>query len=261
MSTVSPIPYIWYNFDTISSSTVKNSGSAGSLLDATLNNGASVVSNASPTGSTCLNITNTPVKLSTDPTGQYLSIPPFTLGGPFSCSCWFKKADAKESWARIFDFSLSPNGGKSIVLAFYATSGSILVGNSGGNVYSNQPNLCDNKWHHIVIVSDGTSLVFYVDNVKVNTTKFAALENVQRVNNYIGRSSWPDPYSTIQIDDFRVYTTPLTDSNIASLFTYKKIVPATTMTSTLASTDDMKTYGIWMLIVVIVFLIGSRFFV
>ena len=97
--------------------------------------------------------------------------------------------------------------------------------------------------------------------MKVNTTKFAALENVQRVNNYIGRSSWPDAYSTIQIDDFRVYTTPLTDSNIASLFTYKKIVPATTMTSTLASTDDMKTYGIWMLIVVIIFLIGSRFFV
>ena len=257
MSTVSPIPYIWYNFDTISSSTVKNSGSAGSLLDATLNNGASVVSNESPTGSTCLNLNNTPVKLSTDPTGQYLSIPPFTLGGPFSCSCWFKKADSKEAWSRIFDFSLTPNGGKSLLLGFVGTSGSIFGSNSGANVYSNQPNLCDNKWHHVVIVSDGTNLVFYVDNVKVNTVKFPALENVQRVNNYIGRSSYTDPYSTIQIDDFRVYTTALTDSNIASLFTYKKIVPATP--TVVSSTDDLKTYGIWIFIVVILLFIGSRF--
>ena len=117
MSTVSPVPYIWYKFDTLSSSTVINSGSAGASLDATLNNGASVMSTESPTGSSCLNLTNTPTKLSSDPTGQYLSIPPVTLGEPFSCSCWFKKADANEPFARIFDFSLSQME-KLVTLAF-----------------------------------------------------------------------------------------------------------------------------------------------
>lgn len=65
------------------------------------------ISHDSPTGGTCLNLTNTSGKISKDPTGQYLSIPPFALGEPFSCSCWFKKADAKELSAKIFDFSVS----------------------------------------------------------------------------------------------------------------------------------------------------------
>ena len=96
MSTVSPVPLIWYKFDTLYSSKVSNSGSAGAMLDATLNNGASVKKYGSPVGSICLNITNTPIKRSQDPTGQFLSIPPFTLGETFSCSCWFKKEKTSE---------------------------------------------------------------------------------------------------------------------------------------------------------------------
>ena len=86
-------PYIWYKFDTLSSSTVKNAGYAGASLDAILFNGASVTSTESPTGSSCLNLTKPYGKFCSDPTRQYLSIPSFTLGGSFSCSCWFNKAD------------------------------------------------------------------------------------------------------------------------------------------------------------------------
>ena len=239
MSTVSPVPYIWYKFDTLSSSKVVNSGSAGASLDATLNNGASVMSTESPTGSLCLNLTNTPTKSSGDPTGQYLSMPPFTLGGPFSCSCWFKKPRADEDWARIFDFSFSLSSPKLLSLAFATTWGQILIvkndSNGASDLYVNHyTNYCDNKWHHIVVVSDGSNVTLYIDNVKFDTSTFTTLENTQRVNNYIGRSAHPDnAYATMQIDDFRLYTTPLTVSDIATLFTYKK--PQQSLTTSSAS--------------------------
>ena len=117
MSRSTAVPLIWYKFESLSTSNVQNFGSAGVSLDATLQNGASVISNESPTGSTCLNLSNTPVKYSTDPTGQYLSIPPFTLGGAFSCSCWFKIGNVQQ-WTSVYSFSLL-NGAKSLSLFKY----------------------------------------------------------------------------------------------------------------------------------------------
>ena len=112
MLTQSSVPLIWYKFETASTTQVKNYGSAGSTLDATLNNGASVISSDSPVGSTNLNLINTPAKPSSDPNGQYLSIPSFTVGGAFSFSYWFDKSNVNKAFAHIFDFSFSPNGGK-----------------------------------------------------------------------------------------------------------------------------------------------------
>ena len=249
-------PYIWYKFDTLLSSTVKNAGSAGASLDAILFNGASVRSTESPTGSSCLNLTNTYGKLSSDPTGQYLSIPPFKLGGSFSCSCWFKKADRREEWARIFDFSLAPSSVKLLSLAFASTLGQILIvkndSNSSTDHYFNQTNYCDNKWHHIAVVSDANTVTFYLDNVKFNPSKITAVENVRRVNNYIGRSSVPNnAYSTVQIDDFRLYTEPLNDSDIETLFTYNKTEPVTSTTG-----GFMRPTIVWIILVVVLLFAG-----
>ena len=224
MSTQSSVPLIWYKFETASTTKVKNYGSAGSTLDATLNNGASVISSDSPVGSTNLNLINTPAKPSSDPNGQYLSIPAFTAGGSFSFSCWFKKSNTTENWARIFDFSFSLNGGKTLILAFAGTVGQIILGrNDIGNKPTNTINYCDNKWHHIVGISDSSTLTFYIDNVKINSMPYTALESTSRINNYLGRSSYaPDQYSTIQIDDFRFYTTALNSSEVPVLYNYKK---------------------------------------
>ena len=256
---MSPVPYVWYKFDTLSSTKVTNSGSAGASLDATLNNGASVISNNSPTGSTCLNLTNTSGKISKDPTGQYLSIPPFALGEPFSCSCWFKKPDAKELSAKIFEFSISIVD-KLLALSFINYTGKLGLqiekkdknNKSFSKTYDfSQTNYCDDKWHHIAVVNEKNSLIAYMDNVKVfETTTFVPLENAQRVMNYIGRSSSPiTAYSTIQMDDFRLYTTALNSKDIATLFTYKR-------KGTISSTvSDQKMIGVWIAIAVVVVMI------
>ena len=70
------------------------------------------------------------------------------------------------------------------------------------------------------------SLVFYIDYQEISTTEYTALENVDRVNNYIGRSSSADAYATIQVDDFRLYTTPINDDDVKALYTYKKTLPS-----------------------------------
>ena len=185
-------------------------------------------SSDSPVGSTCLNLQNTNAKLSSDPTGQYLSIPAFTVGGSFSFSCWFKKSNSYEKWARIFDFSFSPNGGNALFLAFPVVQGNftgqVILGRSDiGNKPTNTIDYCDNKWHHIVGISDSSTLTFYIDNVKINSVPYTALEKTERINNYLGRSSFAiDQYATIQIDDFRFYTTPLNSTEIPALYNYKK---------------------------------------
>ena len=221
-------PYIWYQFETITSTQVKNYGSGGTALDATLHNGASVMKSDSPIGSVCLNLMNTPTKQSSDASGQYLSFPSFKVSGvAFSCSCWFKKSNTNETWSRIFDFSVTPNGGKTISLAFSGNTGQIVLDRNDtfykGISNVNSTNYCDNKWHHIVIVGNGSSLSFYIDNVKLNTMQYKILEPAERVTNSIGRSSYTsDAYASIQIDDFRWYTLPLNDVDVTALFNYKK---------------------------------------
>ena len=221
-------PYIWYQFETPTSTQIKNHGSGGASLDATLHNGASVMKSDSPLGTLCLNLVNTPLKQSNDSTGQYLSIPSFKIYGiAFSCSCWFKKSNTNETWSRIFDFSVTPNGGKTISLAFSGNTGQIVLDRNDafykGISSTNSTNYCDNKWHHIVVSGTGSSLSFYVDNVKLNTMQYKILEPAERVNNAIGRSSYAsDAYTSIQIDDFRWYTVPLSDIDVTALFNYKK---------------------------------------
>ena len=223
MSRSTAVPLIWYKFESLSTSKVQNFGSAGVSLDATLQNGASVISSESPTGSTCLNLSNTGSKLTNDPTGQYLSIPPFTFGGAFSCSCWFKIANVQQ-WTSVYSFSL-PNGAKSLSLCL-STNGQLVLrdyNHAENFLNTNGTNYCDNKWHHIVGISDSSTLTFYIDNVKINSTPYTALESTSRINNYLGHSSYsPDQYSTIQIDDFRFYTIPLNSSEIPTLFNYKE---------------------------------------
>ena len=226
MSRSTAVPLIWYKFESLSTSKVQNFGSAGVSLDATLQNGASVISNESPTGSTCLNLSNTPVNRP----GQYLSIPPFTLGGAFSCSCWFKKANVEDLWIDIFSFSLG-NGTKRLSLSLVNNSGHLTFDredNTGtDSLNTNGINYCDNKWHHVVVTSTGSTIAIYIDHQEIKLTEqlalnFSALETVERVNNYIGRSSLPNSYATIQVDDFRLYTTSLNDYDIQALYNYKK---------------------------------------
>ena len=135
-------------------------------------------------------------------------------------------------------------------LEFYNTNGNISINYSTQKIYSNDTNYCDNKWHHIVVVSEGSMFLIYIDNVQIKTFKYNKFNDIHPNNNYLGRS-WTNkqPYSTIQLDDFRLYTTPLTVSDIATLYTYKK-----PLQSIPSYALDQTTIGILIAIIVVIIL-------
>ena len=254
-------PIIWYKFKQNASTTstdITNDGSLGAALNAKLMNGATLGTSDSPVGSTSLIIQNSTPKISTDPTGQYLSIPAFSLGGSFTVSLWFKKASAAESSARLFDFSNGINGNKAFLLGFTGTSGNLFLGRydalGGANYTTNTTNYCDNKWHHVVLTYNGTTYTVYVDNAVIKSQVAPGVETVNRINNYIARSSWPDPYGSLSLDDFRIYNTALNSTDLTSLYTYKAPVPAPSSTSVIGWFKDLYAKNPYLAIGIIVIL-------
>ena len=154
----------------------------------------------------------------------------------------------------FFDFSLSTMH-KLVTLAFSNTTGKLMVEIIGDSkifyFILSDVNYCDNKWHHIVVVFE-RHVTVYIDNVKVQYFEILPLENVQRVNCYIGHGTSTQDYSTMQINDFHLYTIPLTVSDIATLFTYKKPLLSTSL--------DQTTISIVIAIVVIVIIIIAYMF-
>ena len=76
-------------------------------------------------------------------------------------------------------------------------------------------------------MSTGSSLAIFIDYQEIKLTEktvldYFVVETVERENNYIGRSSLVDSYATIQVDDFRLYTTAINDYDIQELYNYKK---------------------------------------
>ena len=76
-------------------------------------------------------------------------------------------------------------------------------------------------------MSTGSTLAIFIDYQEVKLSDkvafdYPAIENVERMNNYIGRSAFIDAYATIQVDDFRLYTTAINDYDIQALYNYKK---------------------------------------
>ena len=95
-------------------------------------------------------------------------------------------------------------------------------------------------------------MLFFIDYEEVKLSNkvafdYAAIENVERMNNYIGRSAFIDAYATIQVDDFRLYMTSITDYDIKALYNYKR-----TVTVTKKETKKWNTNTIILIVVIVV---------
>ena len=216
-----PTPSIWYRFEE-NASEIKNYGTG--VFDATIYNGASAGPNVSPKGTASLSLRNIPPKKSEDDTGQYLSIPPFTTGGPMTISLWFKKEMKGEDFARIFDFSDGQNLDNTFLLTF-TKNGNLWIRSHGSTYIISETDYCDNKWHHVVLIIDKSNLTVYIDTEVIQKIPYFNVPITVRDKNYIGRSSFRgDDYCTMNIADFRKYTQVLTVNDVLILFNYYKIL-------------------------------------
>jgi hypothetical protein len=130
------------------------------------------------------------------------------------------KWDGGNAWQRIFDFGddttsymfLTPRSGAN-TMRFAITTG-------GGNAEQilETTALPAGEWVHLAVTLGGNTGILYVNGEpRVAGQILLDPSDISPVNNYIGKSQWPDPLLNGLIDDFRIYDFALDMSQVADL--------------------------------------------
>jgi hypothetical protein len=180
-------------------------------------------------------------QLSLDGLGGYVDLPNgivSALGSNATFEVWITHRDADNVWARIFDFGTSL-GGEDVQdegLDFL-----FLVARTGDGIPMFEANLTNsgpvaqlmpappgwipgNEETHIAVTwsASGNTARMYINGVLVATrptvsrslTELTGLD----VNNWLGRSQWPDAYWDGSYNEVRLYSGAMTPSQVASSF-------------------------------------------
>jgi hypothetical protein len=161
---------------------------------------------------------------------QYIELTPFansTEDEGMTFTCWFKSNSSSN--AKLFDFggldnvsrlycnvNSSTNSGNTVIYHSYLISGVTVVNQLVLSAYN------DNSWHHIAVIFSNIYSMWeaYVDGVLVSTLtniKYPIL--TKNFTNYIGKGiTLIDTYFNGYIDDFRIYSTPITSAVIQNLY-------------------------------------------
>lgn len=153
----------------------------------------------------------------------YVELPRGVVEDADDCtiSTWVRPT-ATPTWSRIFDFGSGT--GAYMFLAFDNGSGAMrfAITSAGGSEESIEYNglLSLGAWHHVALTLSGSVGTLYIDGTAVASNSSLTLKPSDlgdTAHNYIGKSQWPDPYATMKLDDFRIYTSALNEWEIASL--------------------------------------------
>ncbi len=159
-------------------------------------------------------------------TGGYVDLPDAALSAcdDFTFAAWVW-LDQNPDWNRIFDFGndtntnmfLTPKVGGTNALRFALK----VPGNNGGaeEQVSFPMTFPLSTWTHVALVLSGNTGTLYVDGSPVasNTLNGNPSDMGATVNNWLGRSNWPDPYMDGRLDDVHISCRAFTDDDIAQL--------------------------------------------
>ena len=136
------------------------------------------------------------------------------------------------TWQRIFDFGSNSNGedaqGTGTTYLFLSPLGgsgqmrfAITDGGGGAErpVLNAGAELPRNQLSHVAVVYDQANAVarLYLNGRLVSSGAVdIPLSGITDVNNWLGRSNWPDPYFAGSLSEFRIYNSALNDLEIAA---------------------------------------------
>jgi hypothetical protein len=175
---------------------------------------------------------------------QYVTLPSFTTTDTgLSFACWFRSNNNK-SYARIVDIGNSKKD--NLIFAIFSNGLSVHYNIDGINagmysIYS-PTNVNDNVWRHAVItISNTTPSVWkiYINGVLDKSKNNALIypPTMTRTSNYFGKSNWSnDPYFNGAIDDFRMYNSVLSSSQVTDIYNFRASAPTTSAPTTSAPT-------------------------
>jgi hypothetical protein len=161
---------------------------------------------------------------------KFVTLPSFTTtNNGLTFACWFR-SNYNQNLSRIFEFGNVTNTGSNNIILDVNNNGlrlSIFQGAvaTNPNVVSSY-NINNNTWYHIAITmtyaasgSATSNVIFYLNGVSISNTsnQFYYPPAMTRTLNYIGRSLWIDPEFFGNVDDFRVYNTVLTASEVNTI--------------------------------------------
>jgi hypothetical protein len=142
----------------------------------------------------------------------------------FTISVWVYPMNVG-SWARIIDFGngqsadnivLSLSYSNSLKPDFVILSGSNLI----FQTISTKP-ITLNQWQFLTSTINGTNARIYLNGTLVaNIQNYNLPIHVSRSKCYIGKSNWPDGYSSSHLDDLRFYYKSLTQEEIIELMNF-----------------------------------------
>jgi len=201
-----PAPLAYWSMDSsdLSGATLTSHGTTS--LNATLVGNAALVAGGQ---------VNEQVDL--DGSGDYLTVPSFTIGGAFSMSAWVTW-DTFALWSRIIDFGVG-QANSNLVVSNQGTSNTLYFDvYEGGAAPISAAVLSTGVRYHVVATVDGAGNgVLYLNNSVVASGAMNIPANVARGSNFIGRSNWPDADFNGRIDELAIWNVALSAPEVAAL--------------------------------------------
>ena len=163
--------------------------------------------------------------LNLDGSGDYVSVSyDHNDAEQITLSGWVNQ-NSQSTWARLVDFGT--NSSNYIFIAPYNSGADPIAelqvnGNSKVRAADGSTTLGTGNWYHMACTYDGSTLILYIDGQQVATESGSYdLRNINFSNSYIGRSQYSDPDLDAKVDDVRVYSTALSQSEIQTIYETK----------------------------------------
>jgi fibronectin type 3 domain-containing protein len=160
----------------------------------------------------------------TGSSSQYATLPAGLVStlNDFTISTWVKPTTL-ENWARVFDFGSGTATNMFFTPQADATGKprfAIKISDSAEQLIDGTDALATGVWTHIAVTLSGTTGTLYVNGVAVGTNNamtFKPSGMDSTTQNYLGKSQYSDPYLNGALDDFRIYRSALSASEIGIL--------------------------------------------
>jgi hypothetical protein len=231
-----PPDNVWYKFE---AGDINGTGGVKNYVTNTYS-GTTMVSTNGYAGINSSNITSTTFITSTSSISlssrQYIrfattSATPSTTS--MTMSIWMKTAASNtyttSSVFPLWQYAPAAGAGTANGLYFEFKDGGIKLfyGASGIVVFASASNnFINGLWHHICIVVNATNIYFYYDNSLLSTIQINNLISTSRpYTNFsnIGAGDWYTGFDVFRgnVDDYRMYTTALSATEVAKLYNYR----------------------------------------
>ncbi len=180
---------------------------------------------------------------------KYLMLPPTIADNrTLTVAMWAQVENLSTAWQRLFDFGngtdqyffLTPNNGSEM---------RVVLKNKGDEqiLSASKPTI---GWHHFAVVLSADSVMLYVDGALAASTDAITLRpaDFHPRRNFIGRSQFPsDPLFKGNVDDVRIYSTPLSAGQVVAAMQGETITGIDSPKLNADGIDDAANGRMWLL--------------